>query len=553
MVGEPRHTDREQERAFAQLSPFELKARLIEIAGEHGTRSLLNAGRGNPNWVATTPREAFFLLGRFAMSEAKRVWDEAGIAGMPEKQDIAARLAVFLEQSGDDPGARLLQETLAYGVVRKAFDADDWVHELTDAIIGDNYPTPDRMLPSVEEVVHDYLVQELCGGVSPEGRFDLFAVEGGTAAMCYIFDTLAANCLLNAGDKIALGVPVFTPYLEIPELERYDFEVVTIEASEVDETGEHVWQYPEHELDKLADPAVRAFFLVNPSNPPSVMMRPEALDHIVGIIEHSNPTLLVITDDVYGTFVPGFRSLMAAAPRNTIGVYSFSKYFGCTGWRLGVVAVHEDNVFDQLLASLPAETKATLARRYGSISLEPESLSLIDRMVADSRQVALNHTAGLSLPQQVQMVLFALAALVDHEGAYRTRVHEILRKRLHALWSGIGLAVPTDQHRAGYYAEIDLLLWARELYGPEFAAYVEENFEPLDVVFRLAEQESIVLLSGVGFEGPEWSIRISLANLPDEAYARIGEAIARICKDYIHEVHVAQGISKSSPPATPPA
>ena len=35
-------------------------------------------------------------------------------------------------------------------------------------------------------------------------------------------------------------------------------------------------------------------------------------------------------------------------PHNTIGVYSYSKYFGCTGWRLGVIAVHEDNIYDKM-------------------------------------------------------------------------------------------------------------------------------------------------------------------------------------------------------------
>jgi aspartate 4-decarboxylase len=42
---------------------------------------MLNAGRGNPNWVATTPREGFFLLGQFALAESKRVWDEPGFGG----------------------------------------------------------------------------------------------------------------------------------------------------------------------------------------------------------------------------------------------------------------------------------------------------------------------------------------------------------------------------------------------------------------------------------------------------------------------------------------
>ncbi|MEG0276774.1 MAG: PilZ domain-containing protein, partial [Coprobacillus sp.] len=45
---------------------------------------------------------------------------------------------------------------------------------------------------------------------------------------------------------------------------------------------------------------------------------------------------------------------------------------------------------------------------YSSLTTDPSSIKFIDRLVADSRNVALNHTAGLSTPQQVQMVLFAL-------------------------------------------------------------------------------------------------------------------------------------------------
>lgn len=48
------------------------------------------------------------------------------------------------------------------------------------------------------------------------------------------------------------------------------------------------------------------------------------------------------------------------------------------------------------------------------------------------------------------------------------------------------------------------------------------NIQPLDLVFRLAEQHGIVLLNGGGFHAPEWSARVSFANLPDAAYGQIG-------------------------------
>jgi aspartate 4-decarboxylase len=57
---------RPRQKQLEELSPFELKNQLIALADENRKRSdaiTLNVGRGNPNWVATEAREAFFLLG----------------------------------------------------------------------------------------------------------------------------------------------------------------------------------------------------------------------------------------------------------------------------------------------------------------------------------------------------------------------------------------------------------------------------------------------------------------------------------------------------------
>ena len=163
-------------------------------------------------------------------------------------------------------------------------------------------------------------------------------------------------------------VPAFTPYLEIPRLGRYRLDVVEINACGVDADDEPTWQFPDDEIDKLADPSIKAVFVVNPSNPPSVMLAPETLARITDIVATANPGLIIVTDDVYGTFVPGFRSLMDVLPENTIAIYSFSKYFGATGWRLGVVALYRDNVIDRLIARFrpptsPSSTGGTNASR----------------------------------------------------------------------------------------------------------------------------------------------------------------------------------------------
>src|SRR6185369_10573923 len=113
-----------------------------------------------------------------------------------------------------------------------------------------------------------FLAKEMCAGHPPPGRFDLYAVEGGTAAMCYVFKSLVENRILHRGDTIALGTPIFTPYVEMPHLNDYGFKTITVDQAQM-EGGLHEWQYTEAELEKLEDPAVRAFFIVNPSNPAS--------------------------------------------------------------------------------------------------------------------------------------------------------------------------------------------------------------------------------------------------------------------------------------------
>jgi len=534
---------RARQKALLKLSPFELKDELINLAEDaerEQTAQFLNAGRGNPNWICTTAREAFGTLLRFGIEESRRIISNIPDMGrqIAKTPGLGKRFEEFLAANPKAPGAKLLSETWKFGLQQLKFDPDDFAYELAQGVIGDMYPVPDRMLRHCERIVHSYLDREMCDDRPPAGKFDLFAVEGGTAAMCYIFDTLMQNQLLHRGDTIALGVPTFTPYIEIAHMDRFAFKVVNVDAGvERRENNAHTWHYADAEIDKLANKRVKAFFLVNPSNPPSFAMRPSSMKRLVKLVNTRRRDLIIITDDVYGTFVPGFRSCMAELPQNTIGVYSYSKHFGCTGWRLGVVAVHQNNIFDPMIAKLPAKTRAALNHRYSPITMEPAKLKFIDRMVADSRMVALNHTAGLSLPQQIQMALFSAFALLDRSDSYKSLCRLIVRRRFNGLLEGLGLTLPDDETRAAYYVQLDLMVWAEKEYGPRFAQFLRKNYECTDVLFRLAEHSGVVLMHGGGFGGPDWSVRVSLANLAEDTYPKIGQYLRETAQAYVDEWH----------------
>src|SRR4029078_9057633 len=94
-------------KKYEKLGPFEIKdflAKLASKSAQEASVTYLNAGRGNPNWVATEPREAFFLLGQFSVNDSKRVLDlPPGVGGMPKAPGVSLRLEAWLTKHDDMP------------------------------------------------------------------------------------------------------------------------------------------------------------------------------------------------------------------------------------------------------------------------------------------------------------------------------------------------------------------------------------------------------------------------------------------------------------------
>lgn len=76
------------------------------------------------------PREALFLLGKFALTEAIRAWENGGPDSLLQEQ-ITARMVVFLRNNRHEPGAGLLWRSVEYARETPGIDADAFVHRLT--------------------------------------------------------------------------------------------------------------------------------------------------------------------------------------------------------------------------------------------------------------------------------------------------------------------------------------------------------------------------------------------------------------------------------------
>ena len=529
--------DREaEEQLNKEIGAFEITARQREMAktNEAGY-TVLDAGRGNPNWINAEARYAYIRLIEFAISECERTMQNGAMAGQAQKEGIGARFDAAMDP--EDPIDAFLINSVAYCVDTLGLNKDELLKELTDAVIGDYYPSPSRCLTNTEAILNAFLQDTLYNGVPLADRTQVFPTEGGSAAMVYIFEALTHNRLLKPSDTIAIATPIFTPYMQIPYVKDYNLVSVNIST-----TAENNWDIPEKELKKLEDPSVKAFFLVNPSNPASHALSQNTLERLKQAVE-KNPDLIVLTDDVYGTFAEDFCSVYAVLPYNTILVYSFSKLYGVTGWRIGLIAMNRDNVCDRLLNNLPEEDKEHLRGEYDIVTTDVDSMPFLDRVVADSRSIGLYHTSGLSTPSQVFMDVLALSHLVysasGEEDPYILLANETVWKRYVALMNALHLPVDDSAANARYYTLIDVYALAGAQYGEDFARWLHAEKNEIALLDDLAGKKGVVLMYGPGFDAPYGTVRVSLANLYEEDYVEIARRLYELLDEYYAESGLA--------------
>ncbi|MEG0283188.1 MAG: bifunctional aspartate transaminase/aspartate 4-decarboxylase [Erysipelotrichales bacterium] len=522
---------RSKARISKDLGAFETSFEMLKVAEKNKHDNVfLNAGRGNPNWINVKARLAFNRIVEFGIFDSYRTIRSDDLAGYTQQQGIKARFEAYLDPDDNDIDEFLL-EVLKYAKVDLDFNMDEFVKELIDGALGNNYPVPSKCLKYTEIILNQYLEKTLYNGVKLSDKTEVFPTEGGTAAIVYLFNSLKRNKLIKPGDKIAINTPIFTPYLQIPELAEYELVEVFISSAE-----ENNWEIKIDEIEKLANPEIKAFFIVNPSNPGSKSLNNEALEEIKKATQ-KNPDLMVITDDVYGTFVNNFQTVYSVIPHNTILVYSYSKLFGATGWRVGLIALHEENVFDRLISQLSNDDKKELDTRYNIVTHNPKQLTFMDRIVADSRSVGLYHTSGLSTPQQIMEVLFSLTHLIyrDSEDLYFKASKSIVDTRYKDLHKAMKIDVDNSEENAKYYSLLNIFTIAQNRYGKDFRDYLEENFDQVDFLLNLADRNGVVLMDGVGFGSANGNLRVSQANLPSEDYNLIGKQIIATLREYYQE------------------
>ncbi len=218
---------------YDKLSPFEIKDKLISMAQEHAQKAaaaMLNAGRGNPNWVATTPGRPFSPWASSPLPNPAR--HRSPRPGRHASQGWHCGQARGLaRRPGPDPRNRFPPGHDALCGEKIRLHPDAFVFELVDSLIADNYPVPDRMLAHNEKVVHAYLMWSMCCNQPTPGH--LRSVRHRRRHRGHMLCLCVPHGQPDSPSRRhhRPGDPHFLAYLEIPALSDYRLQVVPVMAT----------------------------------------------------------------------------------------------------------------------------------------------------------------------------------------------------------------------------------------------------------------------------------------------------------------------------------
>jgi aspartate/methionine/tyrosine aminotransferase len=312
-------------------------------------------------------------------------------------------------------------------------------------------------IPELREALAEKIRSRNGYDVSPN---DVVVTNGGVEG---IFAALAA--VLDPGDGILLPDPGWPNF-------AMDATMLRARILSYPLLAENGFLPTIADLERLCDAGTKVLLLNSPSNPLGSVIDRARMREIAAFAASRN--LWVVSDECYDETVFDDRFVSAAAvadPERTIAIYTFSKTYAMTGWRVGYVAA-------------PPRAIAQIAKLQ-----EP----LISCVNAPAQYAAL---AALTGPQDV------VAEMVS---AYRERRDEVCRRLAAA-------GVPALPPSGAFYVWADVR--ASGLSSREFA-------------FTLLRERNVAVAPGTAFgPGGEGFVRISLATEPAALYEGIERLIA---------------------------
>lgn len=195
------------------------------------------------------------------------------------------------------------------------------------------------------------------------------SIEGITATILAV---------TNPGDEIIIPEPTYTSYREVIILSGCTPVFVSLD----EEKG---WAFELEKYEQAITPKTKAIFYCNPNNPTGTIYTKEQLLGLAELAKKHN--LYLISDEVYKDFIypdsiENKIFSLAEIPelrKRVIRIFSFSKSYAMTGWRVGYLHTDEEIAQEILKVHDSLVTCAPVISQYAAMG----ALEMADKEVAE--------------------------------------------------------------------------------------------------------------------------------------------------------------------------
>lgn len=227
--------------------------------------------------------------------------------------------------------------------IREIFDLANTIPDVIHLEMGEpDFPTPTHIRLAAAEAAEQGFTKYTPNAGIPELREATarkvaerngFSADAGQVvitpgAIASLYGSLLALC--NPGDEVLVSDPAWPNYRMIGELQRLSVRRYPLHATDR-------MQPRAESIEPLITPRTKAIIVNTPSNPVGTVIEEAAMRELVDLANAYD--LCLIADEVYDEIVfDGHRAPSAASfdtAENVISVYSFSKTYAMTGWRVG--------------------------------------------------------------------------------------------------------------------------------------------------------------------------------------------------------------------------
>lgn len=242
-------------------------------------------------------------------------------------------------------------------------------------------------MPELRELIETSLSRE---GMFYDWQKEIIITVGAIEAI-----TATIIALTNPGDEVLIPEPTYTSYKQVIKLAGCTPVFVPLDESKG-------WAFDLEKYQQAITPKTKVIFYCNPNNPTGTIYTKEQLLGLARLATENN--LFLVSDDVYKDFIFDDTELFSLAQlpelrKKLVRIFSFSKSYALTGWRVGYLHSDESIISEILKVHDSLVTCASTVSQYaamGALEMADENVKIFNNEFKKRRDLICGRLDKLS-------------------------------------------------------------------------------------------------------------------------------------------------------------